>query len=207
MPRHTEKIILKIEKKIKPFIQNQKEFTKLLNENCIVYGKFILQYINNDDMKISTIDIACNYFNFLVLHKLLLLNHFKTISNIDSIDRNTTKAIAYEKLVNGNKLLTMQIGISPNVCMFLRTNPILKIEQSYFNGLNLVIPFKKEVFTKYETNPKIKITNPIIYKKLQYYIRFGYMFTIINESEHIDYKKINQSTTKYLTDLLSYKLF
>jgi ribosomal protein S18 len=79
------------------------------------------------------------------------------------------------------------------------------MERSYFNGSHVVIPFKKEVFTKNETNTNIKFTNPEIHKKLQYYIKYGYMFTIINDIEHIDYKNVSHIKSQFITDLLAYK--
>jgi hypothetical protein len=200
-------MIIRLEKSIKQFIPNYNEFIDILNENCIIYGRFILHFINRDDVKVKSIDILSNYLNFIKLHKLLSINRFTVqlaALVIDSLHKNSTQRIIYEKYVN-NAIFTLQVNITPNMCNFFKNDTVLKIERSYFNGSHVVIPFKKEVFTKNETNTNIKFTNPEIHKKLQYYIKYGYMFTIINDIEHIDYKNVLHRKSQFITDLLAYK--
>lgn len=205
------RMLLRLEKSIKTYIPNYNEFIDILNENCVIYGRYILHFVNDDSAPIESIEMLTTYYNYLNLHKLLSVNRF-IISNVpanmkamDHINSESTKTIIYEKIFN-SIVLKINITITPMIMQYIKNNQILKIEQSYFNGSHIIIPYKKEVFTKSETNTKIKISNPIIYKKIYYYIKHGYMFNIINDTEHIEYKHIDHSTSKYITDLMTYKL-
>ena len=123
--------------------------------------------------------------------------------DIINIKKYSTDTIWYEKTV-GDYSLSIHVIKTNNIYNYLNSNVKLKIEQNYYNGSLVVLPFKKYTKLKYEVTDRIKITEPRMTKKLLYYIKCGYSFKIVTNNETIVFKSNDYSKYKYYLKLLKY---
>jgi len=194
------------------FIPNHREFFEQFNEQSIIYGRYLLHFINDDDVENNTINILTNLANFRYLHHFLADNHFSITQyngldisdlSLHTIKKYTNDIILYEKSV-GDFTLYIHVIKTANVYNYLNYNIKLKIEQNYFNGSLIVLPFKKYTICKYEVNDRIKLNDQKITRKIAYYMKCGYSFKIITNNEKIVFKSHNYKHYKYYLNLIKY---
>jgi len=177
--RNQKKIINSIKKNISIFINNTYAFNTLLNNSCIIAGKFLLNHINNiykyniyNNNK-DIINIYCDLYQYERLKIFLINNNFRSIKMIVGSNKRT-----YIKILNYNSL-TFNIQITNYPIKYIDNNIKLNIEKVYYNGTLMVMPYIKNILLKYEEvfiNDLEYITSP----EILLYISYGYKFRFTN---------------------------
>lgn len=210
----TNKVKQQIIDHIRIFIPNYIEFFDQFNEQSILYGRYLVHHINDDNVNNNIIDIITNFANFRFLHHFLLANHFSIVKfnnmaiyelDLQSLKKLTTDIVVYEKHI-GDYSLNINIVKTPNIYNYLGFNVKLKIEQSYYNGSLLVVPYKKMILSRYEENDRIKLNDSKLVRKLMYYVNNGYTFNITTDNGEFLFKSNNYKNYKYYSRLLKYYL-
>lgn len=68
----TNKVKQQIIDHIRIFIPNYIEFFEQFNEQSILYGRYLVHHINDDNVNNNIIDIITNFANFRFLHHFFI---------------------------------------------------------------------------------------------------------------------------------------
>lgn len=207
--RNQKKIINSIKKNISIFINNTYAFNTLLNNSCIIVGKFLLNHINHiykyniyNNNK-DVIDIYCDLYQYNRLKIFLINNNFRSIKMIVGSNKRT-----YIKILNYNSL-TFNIQITNYPIKYIDNNIKLNIEKVYYNGALLVMPYIKNILLKYEEvfiNDLEYITSP----EILLYLSYGYKFRFTNIKNYdiiIMSNYFKKNKRKQIKNIVSYILY
>lgn len=177
-----------INNQLSKYFSDINEFIKLLNNDCVVSGSFVLKNINNDKFKSNDIDIYCKEYNISNILRYLLNENYKLISSIECKNKYDYNPEIKNVIALRKKSKSIDLVICRNnlKCISLFD---LNIVKNYYNGYYVYIKYPKNVFKKKE---KINLVmgNKLNYKtylRIQKYIKRGYNIKITE----ILFKKIN----------------
>ena len=208
----TKEVILK---NINLYINNTHEFNKILNNDCIIAGRFVLLHINDITKgdrvsNITNLDMYCNEMQYNNLKLFLMNNNFKFKECLDTDDKmyktydkkKHTKRHCFSKTVNFNKL-NIIANIVNRPISYINKNIKLNIEKNYYNGSLVVIQYPKNVILKKESihvGSMKYLNNSNLYE----YINLGYKIKLININQLNNYMLVNKAKDNKLNNLKNY---
>ena len=179
--------------KLSKWFININYFNKILNNNCIISGSFIIELLLNDNYNNNDLDIYTNSNNLYKLLEYLKIEkydiYYKKRNNIDYRlhINNNIKHVYY--FINKKKNTYIDIILCNNPTETVKYFD-LKICKNYYNGKNIFVLYPCIIQKKVENIDNTDYDN--IYKisytknRMNKYISRGFKFIIDKNSKILD---------------------